>query len=229
MIIDPLNKSLYNDFSKLIISTSKQGVTSSMSYIAYISLFLVLSVTTANYFLEGAIFRMFKKVDVEVFPEVIGSLTLQGKPLAGIKLKRGYQYSGVMEEKKWNYTTTDDEGKFSFPEIIHRTSHPNKPFAGTRISQTIKVDKNEESDIIKAAKDEYSEVILWASISRGEKHISYLAERLARLDCDLANEAIRNEIIDEAFPSGVVRYQVLSICRWPDLEKLEIEKRKKFD
>jgi hypothetical protein len=201
-----------------------------MVYRAYIGIFAFLTLIVAvSCYSEESMFSMFKKVDVEVFPEVIGSLTHEGKPLAGIKLKRGYQYSGVMEEKEWDYTTTDADGKFSFPEIIYSTAHPNKPFAETRVSQTIKVDENEESDIIEAAKDEYSEVILWASISRGEKHISYLSERLAKLDCDLSNEAIRNEIIDEAFPSGVVRYKVFSICRWPVLDELEFEKHKKYD
>ncbi|MBB1380466.1 hypothetical protein H5071_00490 [Shewanella sp. SR41-2] len=61
---------------------------------------------------------MFKKVDVEVFPEVIGSLTHEGKPLAGIKLKRGYKYSGVMEEIEWDYTTTDDEENLAFRKLF---------------------------------------------------------------------------------------------------------------
>jgi hypothetical protein len=217
MMIDPLNKSLYNNFSKLIISTSKQGVTSSMSYIAYISLFLVLSVTSANYFLEGAIFRMFKKVDVEVFPEVIGSLTNEGEHLADIKLKRGYQYSGVMEEIEWDYTTTDDEGKFSFPEIIHRTSHPNKPFAETRVAQAIKV-----------AEGVYTDTFLWSAVTKGEKHLSLLAERLAQLHCNLANEEIRQEVIEEEISNGVSRLQVFSICRWPELQLLEVQKREKY-
>jgi hypothetical protein len=190
-----------------------------MAYRAYIGIFAFLSLIVAvSCYSEESMFSMFKKVDVEVFPEVIGSLTHEGEPLAGIKLKRGYQYSGVMEEKKWDYTTTDDKGKFYFPEIIHRTSHPNKPFAETRISQTIKV-----------AEGNHSNLRLWLSVSTGVKHVSYLAERLTQLNCDVSNEEVKNEIIDEAFPSGVVRYQVLSICRWPELELLEVQKRERYD
>ena len=163
-------------------------------------------------------FSMFKKVDVEVFPEVIGSLTHEGKPLAGIKLKRGYKYSGVMEEIEWDYTTTDDEGKFSFPEIIYSTNHPNKPFAETRVAQAIKV-----------AEGDYTDSFLWSSVTKGEKHILLLAERLVQLNCDLSNEAINQEIIEEEISNGVSRLQVFSICRWPELEQLEVEKRKQYD
>jgi hypothetical protein len=191
-------------------------VASSMGYRAYIGIVAFLSIIFAvSCFSEESMFSMFKKVDVEVFPEVVGSLAHDSKPLAGIKLKRGYKYSGVMEDIEWDYTTTDDEGKFSFPEIIYRTNHPNKPFAETRVAQAIKV-----------AEGDYTDTFLWSTVTRGEKHISYLVERLAQLDCDLANEAISQEIIDEEFPSGVVRYQVFSICSWPELEKLEIEKQK---
>jgi hypothetical protein len=190
-----------------------------MAYRAYIGIFAFLCLIVAvSCYSEESMFSMFKKVDVEVFPEVIGSLTHEGKPLAGIKLKRGYQYSGVMEEKEWDYTTTDADGKFSFPEIIYSTAHPNKPFAETRVSQTIKI-----------AEGSHSDLRLWLSVSTGEKHISYLAERLTQLNCDVSNEEVKNEIIDEAFSSGVVRYQVLSICRWPELERLEVQKREKYD
>ncbi|MGK0272931.1 MAG: hypothetical protein ACI88H_003607 [Cocleimonas sp.] len=189
-----------------------------MGYRAYIGIVAFLSIiVAASCYSEESMFSMFKKVDVEVFPEVMGSLAHDGKPLAGIKLKRGYKYSGVMEEIEWDYTTTDDEGKFSLPEIIHRTSHPNKPFAETRVAQAIKV-----------AEGNFTDTFLWSTVTRGEKHISYLVERLAQLDCDLANEAISQEIIDEEFPSGVVRYQVFSICSWPELEQLEVEKHKKY-
>uniref|UniRef100_UPI003D79E426 DUF6795 domain-containing protein n=1 Tax=Shewanella ulleungensis TaxID=2282699 RepID=UPI003D79E426 len=94
-----------------------------MAHRAYIGIFAFLTLIVAvSCYSEESMFSMFKKVDVEVFPEVIGSLTHEGKPLPGIKLKRGYQYSGVMEEKEWDYTTTDAEGKFSFPEIIYSTA-----------------------------------------------------------------------------------------------------------
>jgi hypothetical protein len=190
-----------------------------MAYRAYIGIFAFLSLIVAvSCYSEESMFSIFKKVDVEVFPEVTGSLTLQGKPLAEIKLKRGYQYSGVMEEIEWDYTTTDDKGKFYFPEIIHRTSHPNKPFAETRVAQLIQV-----------AEGEYVDSYLWSSVSKGENHVSYLAERLAQLHCNLASEAIRQEIIDEQRSNGVSRYKVFSICRWPKLEALEVEKRKKYD
>ncbi|MDO6774129.1 hypothetical protein Q4591_02085 [Shewanella sp. 3_MG-2023] len=161
---------------------------------------------------------MFKKVDVEAFPEVSGSLSHNGQPLAGIKLKRGYQYSGVMEDRDWDYTTTDNEGKFSFPEIIHRTSHPHKPFANTNIAQVIAI-----------AEGNFTDMKLWHSITTGKKHIPLLAERLAQLYCDVANEVNRYEIIDEDYPSGVVRYQILSICRWPEMDRLEAEKHKKYN
>ena len=190
-----------------------------MAYRAYIGIFAFLCLIVAvSCYSEESMFSMFKKVDVEVFPEVIGSLTHEGKPLAGIKLKRGYKYSGVMEEIEWDYTTTDDEGKFSFPEIIYSTNHPNKPFAETRVAQAIKV-----------AEGDYTDSFLWSSVTKGEKHIPLLAERLVQLNCDLSNEAINQEIIEEEISNGVSRLQVFSICRWPELEQLEVEKRKQYD
>ncbi|MDO6774128.1 hypothetical protein Q4591_02080 [Shewanella sp. 3_MG-2023] len=160
---------------------------------------------------------MFKKVDVEVFPEVSGSLSHNGQPLASIKLKRGYKYSGVMEQIEWDFTTTDDEGKFSFPEILYRTSHPNKPFAETRVAQAIKI-----------AEGDFTDTFLWSSVNIGEKHLALLVERLAQLDCDLTNDAINQEIIEEEISHGVSRLQVFSICRWPQFEAIEVEKRKKY-
>jgi hypothetical protein len=50
-----------------------------------------------------------------------------------------------------------------------------------------------------------------------------------QLNCDLSNEAINQEIIEEEISNGVSRLQVLSICRWPELEQLEVEKRKQYD
>ncbi len=162
---------------------------------------------------------LFKKsVDVEVFPAVAGRITNQGEALAGLKLKRGYHYVSAMDEMVWDYTVTDSEGRFTFPELTMKSKRPNSLFAENRIIQMIQLDDDRYQ--------EYAEAFIWGAKSVGVKHISYFIERLSMLDCDLESPEMVHEIIDEEFPSGSVRYDIRSICRWPELEAIEVEKRK---
>ncbi|MCE9687452.1 DUF4198 domain-containing protein [Shewanella sp. AS16] len=164
---------------------------------------------------------LFKKsVDVEVFPEVSGRITHQGQAVAGLKLKRGYNYVDAMDETAWDYTVTDDEGRFTFPELTMKSKHPNRLFVENRIIQMIKLDDGRYK--------EYEDAFIWGAKSRGVKHIAYFVDRLARLNCDLVEPEMVHQIIDEEFPDGSVRYEVQSICRWPELEAIEVEKRKKY-
>lgn len=161
---------------------------------------------------DSTMLSMFKKaVDVEVFPAVSGSIVLHGKPMVGLKLRRGYLYLNVTEEGVWDETVTDDKGHFSFPEITIQSTHPNKQFATNIISQIIEVSDKRYP--------EYHDLYIWAAKSRGITHISYFVERLEQLNCDLANEEQNIEVVDDNFDNGVVRYEIDSICRWPTLDK----------
>ncbi len=165
-------------------------------------------------------FGLFEKaVDVEVFPAVSGRVTLHGKPLAGLKLRRGYLYVSVTEEGVWDKTVTDESGQFSFPEIKIQSKHPTHAFSTNIIQQVIQVHDDKYP--------EYNEIYLWSTNSTGIKHNKFFIQRLSQLNCDLSDEVIYHQIIDEQY-KGAIRFEIDSICRWPSLEALEIKKREKY-
>ncbi|WP_084632548.1 DUF6795 domain-containing protein [Shewanella waksmanii] len=169
---------------------------------------------------DSTMLSMFKKaVDVEVFPAVSGSIVLHGKPMAGLKLRRGYLYLNVTEEGVWDETVTDDKGQFSFSDIVIQSKHPTHAFSTNIIQQVIQIyDDNYP---------EYKEVYLWSTNSTGIKQNSFFIERLSQLHCDLSDDVIYHQIIDEQY-KGAIRFEIDSICRWPSLEALEAEKREKY-
>ncbi|MDO6611320.1 carboxypeptidase-like regulatory domain-containing protein [Shewanella sp. 1_MG-2023] len=182
---------------------------------------ILLLIVTVSSLSEESMLGLFKKaVDVEVFPEVSGRLTLNGEAVEGLTLTRGFLYLNAMEQGIEDQATTDKNGQFRFPNLTWETKYPNNPLASQIIAQRITVDDSNFPDV--------DGVYLWSTESRGLKHISYFQERLLSLNCELTESEIIHQIIDEAFPDGSVRYEVGSICRWPSLEKVEVEKRKKF-
>lgn len=164
--------------------------------------------------------EMFKKETVELFPAVSGRITDNGKPLVGIKLKRSYEFIDITDGEIHDYTTTDSEGRFSFPELTMQSRHANNPLRTNVIWQGIRIDANRNN----TNKDE---TYLWDANSRGVTHNSYFSEMLSELNCDLANEEEIVDIYNSDFPSGVVNYTIVSICRWP--VRSEIEKKKAAD
>ncbi|ARD23734.1 DUF6795 domain-containing protein [Shewanella japonica] len=185
-------------------------------FAALVSCLLMLVVSSHS---EGTVLGIFKKaVDVEVFPAVSGKITLNGKPVEGLKLRRGYLYINVMEDGVYDYTTTGSNGEFSFPEIVIQSTHPNGLFSTNIISQIIRVEDDRY--------EEYQDPYIWATKSRGIKHSPYFQERLASLNCELTEEEMVHHVINDSYEQGVVRYEIDSICRWPELEKIEVEKRK---
>ncbi|MPW31966.1 carboxypeptidase regulatory-like domain-containing protein [Agarivorans sp. B2Z047] len=161
---------------------------------------------------------MFKKQHVELFPPVSGKLTENGKPLAGVKLKRSYEFIDITDVIH-DYTTTGSDGRFSFPELTMKSRHANSPFGTDVIWQGIRIDTPGQT--------EDDEIYLWYANSRGVRHIPYFTEMLSALNCDIANSEEIIEIIHSDYPSGVVTLRVGSICRWP--ERSEIEKKKAAD
>lgn len=168
----------------------------------------------------GLEIEMFKKETVELFPAVRGQLTYIGKPLVGIKLKRSYEFIDITDGEIHDYTTTDSEGRFSFPELTMQSRHANNPLRTNVIWQGIRVDDQQ----VNTQKDE---IYLWDANSRGVTHNSYFSEMLSELNCDLANDEEIVDIYNSDFPSGVVNYTVVSVCRWP--VRSEIEKKKAAD
>ncbi|MGY5615515.1 DUF6795 domain-containing protein [Vibrio cincinnatiensis] len=163
--------------------------------------------------------KNFKKETIEVFPAVSGQLTYNNHPLKNVRVKRSYNYIDVMKKDKDDYTTTDDHGYFTFPELTIKSSHPNKFFSVNIIWQAIVID---DSDY-----PEFSDSYLWYTNSRGIKHNPYFVDMLSKLDCKLENKEEELMIVNPKYPEGYVKYNIYSVCRWP--ERSEIEKRKQKD
>ena len=163
--------------------------------------------------------KNFKKETIEVFPAVSGQLTYNNQPLKNVRIKRSYNYIDVMKKDKDDYTTTDDYGYFTFPEVTMRSSHPNKLFSVNIIWQAIVID---DSDY-----QEFSDSYLWYANSIGVKHNPYFVDMLSKLDCKLENKEEELMIVNPKYPEGYVTYNIHSVCRWP--ERSEIEKRKQKD
>ncbi|HDM8140185.1 DUF6795 domain-containing protein [Vibrio harveyi] len=164
---------------------------------------------------------MFRKKTVQLFPPVTGKLTNNGSPLPGVKVKRSYEFIDVTDDEIHDYTTTDNEGRFSFPELTMQSRHADNPFATNVIWQGIRIDSDDPSNT------ENDEVYLWSANSRGVTHNAYFVEMLSALNCDLSNSEEVIYVYNSKYPSGVIEYPISSICRWP--KRAEIEKRKAAD
>ncbi|MEF1259244.1 carboxypeptidase-like regulatory domain-containing protein [Vibrio harveyi] len=165
--------------------------------------------------------KMFRKKTVQLFPPVTGKLTNNGSPLHGVKVKRSYEFIDVTDGEIHDYTTTDSEGRFSFPELTMQSRHADNPFATNVIWQGIRIDSDDPSNA------EGDEVYLWSANSRGVTHNAYFVEMLSALNCDLSNSEEVIYVYNSNYPSGVIEYPISSICRWP--KRAEIEKRKAAD
>ena len=184
--------------------------------LTHLSFLLVF--TLSDFGLEN---KMFRKKTVQLFPPVTGKLTNNGSPLHGVKVKRSYEFIDVTDGEIHDYTTTDSEGRFSFPELTMQSRHADNPFATNVIWQGIRIESDDPSN----AEDD--EIYLWDANSRGVTHNAYFVEMLSALNCDLSNSEEVIYVYNSNYPSGVIEYPISSICRWP--KRAEIEKRKAAD
>ncbi|MCG3727384.1 DUF4198 domain-containing protein [Vibrio cincinnatiensis] len=209
---------------------AKQQMDKFMTISSIFKLKYVLPILLLIFFVQesdASMFGFFKKLNkenkgaVEVFPAVSGQLTYNNQPLKNVRIKRSYNYIDVMKKDKDDYTTTDEDGYFSFPEIIMNNA-PTYNLAGVIIIwQAIVID---DSDY-----PEFSDSYLWYTNSRGIKHVYYFKEMLSQLNCELTNSESMLQVIHAGFPSGVVSFNVYSVCRWPEREKIEKQKQKDLE
>lgn len=207
---------------------AKQQMDKFMTISSIFKLKYVLPILLLIFFVQesdASMFGFLKKLNkenkgtVEVFPAVSGQLTYNNQPLKNVRIKRSYNYIDVMKKDKDDYTTTDEDGYFSFPEIIMNNA-PTYNLAGVIIIwQAIVID---DSDY-----PEFSDSYLWYTNSRGIKHNPYFVDMLSKLDCKLENKEEELMIVNPKYPEGYVTYNIHSVCRWP--ERSEIEKRKQKD
>lgn len=64
---------------------------------------------------EAAVFGLFKRIDVQVSPEIKGFVTLHGEPQQGLVIKRGTFFD---DSWSWDRTSTDADGHFYFAEKL---------------------------------------------------------------------------------------------------------------
>lgn len=72
---------------------------------------LVLSVLATN--VEAGVFDWLKRTEIKWSPEIHGVVTQQGTPVANREIMRRSYYEG---EERYDSTTTDDNGRFHFPQ-----------------------------------------------------------------------------------------------------------------
>lgn len=140
-------------------------------------------------------FAWFKKYDVHLSPEVQGKITLNGKPLSGIKVFRELDY-----DKSYNdEAITNEQGQFYFPEKNIKSRLPGNKLDQSTIRQVISLDYQSKT------------YVLWyTSTPSIEPHATF-KNLLKALNCDLTSpeEKYRLPNIEYPdFPHGVV-----SICQ----------------
>ncbi len=139
-----------------------------------------------------------KKYDVHLSPAVSGRLTKDGQPLAGVKVVRDLNYDKSFIDS----TTTDADGKFSFPAKSIRSSLPGGMFtADIPVIQTINAEFSGKN------------FLLWATAQHGFEENSELAIRLRQLNCDISVEEVVYYVPN---PNGKAKQEhgIGTICRW---------------
>ncbi|MDP5141281.1 hypothetical protein ORJ00_00820 [Rheinheimera baltica] len=78
-------------------------------------IWVVLFVLLINNSAEAGVFGWFKRIDVQVSPEIKGAIALEGKPQADMVIKRGTFFD---DSWSWESTRTDADGHFYFAEKL---------------------------------------------------------------------------------------------------------------
>lgn len=122
-------------------------------------------------------FSWFKKTEVELSPEVNGTVTLHGKPIAGAKVLRYLTYS----EKKFNdSTTTDEQGRFQFPAKTVKLRVSS--MFDTAVTQNIVVEHaNKRTEI-------------WTAGTTNTLNYDSIRKLLSGMKCELTSPEMRLEI-----------------------------------
>lgn len=153
-------------------------------------LLLVISEVSAGMFGFG------KKYDVHLCPEVKGSISIDGKPVAGLTIMREVIYDDAHVET----VETDEDGSFYFPSLAVRSSTPGKAFDETRTRQVLVTEYQGEK------------YVLWVYATDAIEEEPVIAEKLSTLDCDLNNEKTNHHFQIPDHPSFT--HNIISICRW---------------
>ncbi|MEE2002287.1 carboxypeptidase-like regulatory domain-containing protein [Alkalimonas sp. MEB108] len=158
---------------------------------AIAGLALILLMFTTH--VEAGVFGWFKKTELELSPEVNGTVTLHNKPVAGATVHRYLTYS----DKKFNDSAiTDEQGHFQLPVKIAKLRV--SPMFDTTVTQTLVVEHaNSRTEI-------------WAAANLNTLNYDSIRQLLSSMQCELTSPDMRLEIPmrnPQSPPLGVV-----SIC-----------------
>ena len=143
-------------------------------------------------------FSWFKKYDVHLCPAVQGTITENGKPLAGIRVFRELDY----DKSYTDDAVTDENGHFYFAEKNIKSRLSGNKFDQSKSRQVISLDYQGKL------------FLLWYLNTSSIKPQQAVVQRLASLNCDLSNEELEHvfpNIEKPDFP-----HSTFSICRWRD-------------
>ncbi|MBZ9611610.1 carboxypeptidase-like regulatory domain-containing protein [Rheinheimera maricola] len=122
-------------------------------------------------------FSWFKKTEVELSPEVNGTVTLNGKPISGAKVLRYLTYS----DKKFNDSaTTDEQGHFQLP--VKAVKVKVSSMFDTAVTQNLVVDHaNKQTEI-------------WTAGTTNTLNYDSIRKLLSSMKCELTSPEMRLEI-----------------------------------
>ena len=143
-------------------------------------------------------FGFFKKYDVHLCPQVKGQILNQGKPVVGEKVIRYLSY--VDQKERFDHVITDNEGRFTLPEVNIRSKMPGNFMVEHNTRQLIYIEKHKE------------EYILWNTSLIGYKPVAAYNRKLLSLNCDLTTPKVSFEFANDKHPERP--HYAGSICRW---------------
>jgi hypothetical protein len=122
-------------------------------------------------------FSWFKKTELELSPEVNGTVTFNGKPIAGAKVMRLLTYS----DKKFNdSTTTDEHGHFRLP--VKTVKLRVSSMFDTAVTQNLVVEHaNKQTDV-------------WTAGTTNTLNYESVQKLLSSMKCELTSPEMRLEI-----------------------------------
>ena len=135
-------------------------------------------------------FAWFKKTEVELSPEINGTVTLNGNPVTGATVHRLLTYS----DKKFNdSTTTDENGRFQFPVKVVKLKVSS--MFDTAVTQKLVVDY------------ESRQTEIWTAANLNTLKYDSIYQLLSSMHCELTSPEMRLEIPlrnPQSPPLGVV-------------------------
>ncbi|MCG3727822.1 carboxypeptidase regulatory-like domain-containing protein [Vibrio cincinnatiensis] len=135
-------------------------------------------------------FGWLKKTELELSPEVKGTITLHGKSVVGATV---YRYLTYSDKEFKDSTMTDAQGHFQLPAKIAKLR--SSPMFDTTVTQTLVVEHA------------YSRTEIWAAANLNTLNYDSIQKLLSSMKCELTSPDMRLEIPmrnPQSPPLGVV-------------------------